>query len=85
LTTHELEAIAETAKEPGKKSPLPAFPVIQIGLEGRLWHTSHWSVEEQDVQPNTDDETGNGEVEEGGVDYKMWDTVFQGVPLVVGG
>lgn len=85
LTTHELEAVAKTAKESSKKSPLPAFPVIQIGSEGWLWHAGHRTVEEQDVQPNADDETRDWEVEEGSVDHQVRDTIFQGVPLVVCG
>jgi hypothetical protein len=42
-------------------------------------------VEEQDVQPDTDNKTRDGEVEEGSVNHQMRDTIFQGVPLVIGG
>jgi hypothetical protein len=42
-------------------------------------------VEEQNVQPNSNDKTRDGEIEERSVNHQMRDTFFQGVPLVIGG
>ena len=85
LATHELEPVAEPAEQTGEESPLPAVPVIEVGLEGGLGHAGHWAVEEQDVQPDADDKARDGEVEEGGVHHQVWHAILKGVPLIVGG
>ena len=85
LATHELEPVAEATEQAGEERPPPAVPVAEVGPEGGLGRAGDRPAEEQDVEAGVDDETGGGEVEEGGVDRQVRHAGGEGVPLVVGG
>jgi len=84
LAAHELKAVPKPTEQPRQESPVPAIPVAQVGSNGRRRHTSHWPVQEPDVEADPEREAREREVEEGGVDQQVRHTVPQDVALVVG-